>query len=143
MTEENVAIDRIDREILAILLDDSRISWQTLGDRVHLSPNAVAERVRRLMRRGIIRRFTVDIDQRALGRDLMAVIDARITAADDFDEAVRGRDDVVWASHVTGVPDVKIAVACDGTAGLDAFLHWLHSLGATDTRTDVVLRPIK
>ena len=84
--------------------DDARISWQTLGDRVHLSPNAVAERVRRLMRRGIIRRFTVDIDQRALGRDLMAVIDARITADDDFDEAVRGRDDVVWASHVTGVP---------------------------------------
>jgi Lrp/AsnC family leucine-responsive transcriptional regulator len=143
MAEETEAIDRLDREILAILMDDARMSWQTLGDRVHLSPNAVAERVRRLMRRGIIRRFTIDIDQRALGRDLMAVIDARITADDDFDEAVRARDDVVWASHVTGVPDVKIAVACDGTAGLDAFLHWLHSHGATDTRTDVVLRPIK
>lgn len=143
MTEENAVLDRVDREILAVLLDDARISWQTLGDRVHLSPNAVAERVRRLMRRGIIRRFTVDIDQRALGRDLMAVVDARITADDDFDEAVRGRDDVVWASHVTGVPDVKIAVACDGTAGLDDFLQWLHGLGATDTRTDVVLRPIK
>lgn len=143
MAAENEVIDRVDREILAVLLDDARISWQTLGDRVHLSPNAVAERVRRLMRRGIIRRFTIDIDQRALGRDLMAVIDARITADDDFDEAVRGRDDVVWASHVTGVPDVKIAVACNGTAGLDDFLHWLHGLGATDTRTDVVLRPIK
>jgi Lrp/AsnC family leucine-responsive transcriptional regulator len=143
MAEETEAIDKVDREILATLLDDARMSWQTLGDRVHLSPNAVAERVRRLMRRGIIRRFMIDIDQRALGRDLMAVIDARITADDDFDEAVRARDDVVWASHVTGVPDVKIAVACDGTAGLDAFLHWLHSHGATDTRTDVVLRPIK
>ncbi|MGA0064182.1 MAG: Lrp/AsnC family transcriptional regulator [Ilumatobacteraceae bacterium] len=143
MADETEATDRTDREILAILLDDARISWQTLGDRVHLSPNAVAERVRRLMRRGIIRRFTIDIDQRALGRDLMAVIDARITADDGFDEAVRARDDVVWASHVTGVPDVKIAVACDGTAGLDAFLQWLHSRGATDTRTDVVLRPIK
>jgi hypothetical protein len=49
---------------------------------------------------------------------------------------------VVWAAHVTGVPDVKILVACEGTEGLDEFLQWLQKQGATDTRTDVVLRHI-
>ncbi|NCZ93800.1 MAG: AsnC family transcriptional regulator, partial [Actinobacteria bacterium] len=46
-------MDSVDREILGILQSDGRISWQMLGDRVHLSPNAAAERVRRLMREGV------------------------------------------------------------------------------------------
>ena len=113
-----------------------------LGERVGLSANAAADRVRRLMRRRVISRFTVVVDQRTLGRSLSAIIDARITTTPKFDEALRNRDDVVWAAHVTGVPDVKILVACEGTDGLDKFLQWLHKQGATDTRTDVVLRPI-
>ena len=142
MAEENEALDTIDREILSVLKDDARIPWQMLGERVGLSANAAADRVRRLIRRKIISRFTVTVDQRRLGRSLSAIIDARIATTPKFDDALRKRDDVVWAAHVTGVPDVKILVACEGTEGLDQFLQWLHKQGATDTRTDVVLRPI-
>ena len=142
MAEEIEALDTFDREILSVLKDDARIPWQMLGERVGLSANAAADRVRRLIRRKIISRFTVTVDQRRLGRSLSAIIDARIATTPKFDDALRKRDDVVWAVHVTGVPDVKILVACEGTDGLDQFLQWLHKQGATDTRTDVVLRPI-
>jgi len=109
---------------------------------VGLSANAAADRVRRMMRRGVITRFTTVVDQRTLGRSLSAIVDARVATSAKFDEALRRRSDVVWAAHVTGVPDVKIMVACEGTEGLDEFLQWLAKQGATDTRTDVVLRPI-
>jgi len=142
MAEEMEVVDTLDREILSILKDDARVPWQMLGERVGLSANAAADRVRRLIRRKIISRFTVTVDQRRLGRSLSAIIDARIATTPKFDDALRKRDDVVWAAHVTGVPDVKILVACEGTDGLDQFLQWLHKQGATDTRTDVVLRPI-
>jgi len=142
MAEEMEVVDTLDREILSILKDDARVPWQMLGERVGLSANAAADRVRRLIRRKIISRFTVIVDQRRLGRSLSAIIDARIATTPKFDDALRKRDDVVWAAHVTGVPDVKILVACEGTEGLDQFLQWLHKQGATDTRTDVVLRPI-
>jgi Lrp/AsnC family leucine-responsive transcriptional regulator len=142
MAEDIEALDTVDREILSVLKDDARIPWQMLGERVGLSANAAADRVRRLIRRKIISRFTVTVDQRRLGRSLSAIIDARIATTPKFDDALRKRDDVVWAAHVTGVPDVKILVACEGTEGLDQFLQWLHKQGATDTRTDVVLRPI-
>ena len=82
------------------------------------------------------------VNQQKLGRTLSAIVDARITTTQKFDEALRQRNDVVWAAHVTGVPDVKIMVACEGTEGLDEFLQWLVKQGASDTRTDVVLRPI-
>jgi len=142
MTEKNEAVDKIDHNILTILQQDARIPWQMLGERVGLSANAAADRVRRLMKRGVITRFTTVVDQRTLGRSLSAIIDARITTSPKFDEALRRRNDVVWAAHVTGVPDVKILVACEGTEGLDEFLQWLHKYGASDTRTDVVLRSI-
>ena len=142
MTSETAVLDKIDHDILDILKQDARIPWQMLGERVGLSANAAADRVRRLMRRGVISRFTTVVNQQRLGRSLSAIVDARIATTAKFDEAVRRRSDVVWAAHVTGVPDVKIMVACEGTDGLDEFLQWLAKQGATDTRTDVVLRLI-
>ena len=110
---------------------------------MHLSANAVAERVRRMTRAGVIRGFKAEVNQAALGRTLEAVIDARMPHTQGFDDAVMKRDDVLWASHVTGEYDITLAVGCDGTAGLDSLLRWLQREGATETRTDVVLRKIR
>jgi len=143
MADGKVSLDQIDREILSILQFDGRITWQTLGDRVHLSPNAVADRVRRLTKAGVITGFGARVNQAALGRSLEAIIDARMPHTQGFDDALIKRDDVQWAAHVTGESDVKLAVACDGTAGLDAMLRWLEREGATETRTDVVLKRIR
>ena len=130
MATETVVLDKIDKQILSILQTDGRISWQMLGDRVHLSANAVAERVRRMTRAGVIRGFKAEVNQAALGRTLEAVIDARMPHTQGFDDAVMKRDDVLWASHVTGESDITLAVACDGTAGLDSLLRWLQREGA-------------
>lgn len=143
MAVEKVALDKIDHEILSILQSDGRISWQTLGDRVHLSPNAVSDRVRRLIRAGVIQGFGARVNQAAVGRTLEAVINARMAHTQGFDDALLKRDDVLWAAHVTGESDVTLAVACEGTAGLDTLLRWLQREGASETRTDVILRRIR
>ena len=111
MATETVVLDKIDKQILSILQTDGRISWQLLGDRVHLSANAVAERVRRMTRAGVIVGFKAEVNQAALGRTLEAVIDARMPHTQGFDDAVMKRDDVLWAAHVTGESDVTLAVA--------------------------------
>lgn len=143
MTEEFSVVDAIDREILGILQLDGRISWQMLGDRVGLSANAAAERVRRLIRAEVIKGFRAEVNQEALGRSLEAIIHVRMPHTQGFDDAVMKRDDVLWAAHVTGESDVTVAVACAGTSGLDHFLKWLQREGATETRTDVVLSKIR
>ena len=60
--EEVTILDTIDREILGELERDGRISWQELGRRVRLSPNATGDRVRRLERRGIITGYRAVVD---------------------------------------------------------------------------------
>src|SRR5665213_4243861 len=58
-------MDEIDRAILRTLRDDARISFRDLGETVGLSANAVADRVRRLVSAGTIRRFRAEIDPSA------------------------------------------------------------------------------
>ena len=62
-----MTMDRFDREILRRLQDDGRSSFTDIGKAVHLSPNAVAERVRRLSREGVIRAVRAIVDPRATG----------------------------------------------------------------------------
>ena len=143
MAAESEALDDIDREILAILADDARIGWTELGARVHLSPNAAADRVRRLRRIGVIRRFTIELDQARLGRTLEAVIDVRVSDVTRFQTGAAERPEVLWMAYVTGRTDFQVHVACAGTAGLNALLsHFRDDLTATETLTTVVLEQI-
>jgi Lrp/AsnC family transcriptional regulator, leucine-responsive regulatory protein len=140
MAADSTPLDRLDSEILAILRDDARIPYQTLGDRVHLSANAAADRVRRLVRTGVIRRFTIDIDQSQLGRDLEAVIDVRARDIDQFRRGALTCPEVTWLAHVTGRTDYQLHVSCAGTAGLNALLtRFTREFGAEETLTTVVL----
>ncbi|MEC8730167.1 MAG: AsnC family transcriptional regulator, partial [Actinomycetota bacterium] len=62
------AIDEFDARILRQLEMSGRMSWAELSSEVHLSPTAVADRVRRMEREGIIRRYRADVDPAAYGR---------------------------------------------------------------------------
>jgi len=144
MTADSDAIDRIDSEILTVLRDDARIPYQTLGDRVHLSANAAAERVRRLVRRGVIRHFTIDVDQAALGRDLEAVIDVRASDVERFRRGALTCPEVTWLAHVTGRTDFQVHVSCAGTNGLNQLLQrFTREFGASETLTTVVLERLR
>jgi len=144
MTERTAALDSIDREILSVLRDEARIGWSELGARVRLSPNAAADRVRRLIRTGIIRRFTAEIDQSRLGRTLDAVIDVRVSDAARFTEGALQCDEITWMAHVTGRTDFQLHVSCAGTSGLNALLtRFRDEFGATETLTTVVLEHIR
>ncbi|MEE3047623.1 MAG: Lrp/AsnC family transcriptional regulator [Pseudomonadota bacterium] len=70
-------MDEIDQKILKILMRDARISQKELAAKVGLSAPGVAERVRRLEERGVIRGFTIDIDPETLGYPLQAIVRIR------------------------------------------------------------------
>lgn len=77
MAEQTKAIDATDQHILEALLENARISQKELAERVGLTPPSVAERLRRLEERDIIRSFTVDINPQALGYALQAIVRIR------------------------------------------------------------------
>jgi Lrp/AsnC family transcriptional regulator, leucine-responsive regulatory protein len=67
-------IDDLDRKIIAELSANARMSLAELGRRVNLSSPAVAERVQRLERTGVIVGYHAEIDPRQIGYPLTAIV---------------------------------------------------------------------
>ena len=67
-------LDATDRKIIGELTTDGRVSFAELGRRVSLSSPAVAERVQRLERAGVITGYRAEIDPRLLGYQLTAIV---------------------------------------------------------------------
>lgn len=72
--EQTVKLDALDHKIIGIMGREGRIPIAELGRRVNLSSPAVAERVQRLERVGVISGYRAVIDPRALGYQLTAII---------------------------------------------------------------------
>lgn len=140
-------MDRIDRDLLIALSRDGRLSYRELAEAVHLSPNAAAERVRRLLARGTIRHVRAAIDPAALGRPLEAQIEVKLqaeTAAADFEAALRAMPQVVGATLMTGSFDYAVRVACTGRDELVQVTETLRrQAGVRETYTRLVLREVE
>jgi Lrp/AsnC family transcriptional regulator, leucine-responsive regulatory protein len=97
-------LDRTNHRILAELQANARLTIAELGRRVALSPPAVAERVQRLEADGVIRSYHADIDPRALGLTLTAVIRVRPAPGQlaNVAELARETAEVVECHRVTG-----------------------------------------
>jgi Lrp/AsnC family transcriptional regulator, leucine-responsive regulatory protein len=67
-------LDVIDHRIITELATDGRVSFAELGRRTNLSSPAVTERVKRLEQAGVITGYRAEIDPRALGYQLTAIV---------------------------------------------------------------------
>lgn len=70
-------LDKVDRQIVKALAANARVSLKDLSSEVKLSPPSVSERLHRLEDSGVIRSYTIDIDPRALGYQLQAIVRIR------------------------------------------------------------------
>jgi DNA-binding Lrp family transcriptional regulator len=113
------AVDRIDREILRLLARDARTTNKSLAGSVGLSESACLERVRRLTERGILRGAHADVDPRALGIGVQALVSVQLerhtrSAVAAFERKAIELPQVVALYHTTGRNDyIAHAVAQD------------------------------
>jgi Lrp/AsnC family transcriptional regulator, leucine-responsive regulatory protein len=100
----NGLLDEPNRLLITELQRDARLSLAELGRRVGLSSPAVADRLQRLERSGAIRGYHADVDPRAVGLDLSAIIRVRPSPGQLENVAQRAREtsEVVECHRVTG-----------------------------------------
>ncbi|NGZ74812.1 Lrp/AsnC family transcriptional regulator [Saccharibacillus alkalitolerans] len=67
-------MDHVDLRIVEELSQNGRITMKELGERVHLTGQAAAARVLKLEDRGVIKRYTVDVDREQLGYPVHAFL---------------------------------------------------------------------
>jgi Lrp/AsnC family transcriptional regulator, leucine-responsive regulatory protein len=127
--------DDTNRQILRELQEDGRLTLAELGRRVGLSSPAVAERLQRLERDGVIAGYRADIDPRALGLSLTVVIRIRPAPGQiaNVAELAKGTPEVVECRRITG-EDCYIATAhVRDVEHLEEVIDHFVALGQTTT----------
>jgi Lrp/AsnC family leucine-responsive transcriptional regulator len=143
-------LDRTDQRILRALQAEGRITNLELAQRVHLSPTAVLERVKRLTREGYILGYAARLDPAKLGAGLLVFIEVMLdrTAPDvmaSFKAAVQARPEILECHLVAGGFDylIKTRVA-DMTAYREMLASVIWGLpGVRETRTYAVMEEVK
>jgi Lrp/AsnC family leucine-responsive transcriptional regulator len=132
---EKQALDATNLRLLAELRTDARLSLAELGRRVGLSPPAVAERLSRLERDGVITGYRADVDPRALGYALGAVLRMRPAPRRIADVAAVARDtpEVVECHRVTGEDCFYIKLHVRSVEHLEEVIDRFTPYGQTTT----------
>jgi Lrp/AsnC family transcriptional regulator, leucine-responsive regulatory protein len=145
-----MALDDLDRRILAIYQHDTRIPGEQIGARVGLSAAAVQRRLKRLREDGVIAAETAQLDCAALGLGVTAIVhvdlvdeSARATRA--FRDRLCARPEVQQCYGVAGQVDYVLVVVVPDLAAYDAFCEacLLHDANVRSFTTHVVLDAAK
>jgi DNA-binding Lrp family transcriptional regulator len=138
-----MSVDRIDRAIISELSQDSRLSIRTIAERVHISRTAAHKRVQALIATGVLTGFGAQVDRKALGLNVTALVIVKIenAAFPDISSALAALPFVESVMAVSGDVDFVLTVSAPDHEHLsEVILRQIHELpGVASTRSYVVL----
>ena len=142
MAEEIAELDRIDRVLVAALQQDARLRLEDLARMVKLVPSSVHDRLRRLERDGVIGRWTIDVDVRAFGLDVLAYIGVQsskpCSKVMPFIEPIAAVEE---CHSVAGSKGLMLKVRVPSTRALLDLIEQLRQIpGVEGTETSIVLK---
>lgn len=141
-------MDDIDKQILCLLQEDCRTTVLQIAKRVGLSSPSVCERLKKLHKRGFIKKYVAILDEEKLGKNTTAFIHVSITHPTylpGFLSRVQELPEVLECHRITGNHACLLKVRVEDTKALDRLLT--EKLGAIDgvanTATEMVLSTMK
>jgi Lrp/AsnC family transcriptional regulator, leucine-responsive regulatory protein len=135
-------LDRKDFVLLEALQQNASRRLEDLAGLVKLAPSSVHERLRRLEREGIIRRWTVEVDTAALGLGVVAFIGIRATRpCSELLDSIKKIPSIEECHSVAGALSMILKVRVKDTAALLGLSEQLRQIpGIEQTETTIVLK---
>ena len=138
-------LDHHDRRILEALRRDGRLSHSSLASHIHLSRNAVRQRIERLERDGVIRGYTIVTDehpsdtQHALAAVIFVYRADRMRGGEVI-KAIKAIPEVTLCDILSGELDLLVRIEASHAARLKEIWSLVAKLpGVRDTTTSMVL----
>lgn len=139
-------LDEIDREIVRMLQDDARISFRKIAEKLNVSEATIFVRVKKLLERNIIKRFTAIVSPEALGKKITAFMLLKIDPKklNSVLETISKIDDVYEVYDVTGSYYAIVKIRTEDQSKLRKIIDDVGLIdGVISTETAIVLRSIK
>ncbi|HIW33000.1 MAG TPA: Lrp/AsnC family transcriptional regulator [Candidatus Paenibacillus intestinavium] len=124
-------LDNIDFQILRLLSENSRIQWKDLGEQIHMTGQAVGNRIKKLEEGGVIKAYSLIIDEMKLGLTYTAFVIIYMKTAnhDSFIRLINDRDEVVEVHRVSGEGCYHLKIKVNSHEQLNLFLDKILEYG--------------
>ncbi len=128
-------MDHIDRKLLRLLQENARYSLKQLSEKVYLSSPAVAARIDKLEREGVITGYHANANLDKMGYHITVFINIEMAPKQKpgFVEFIQDIPNVLECNIVSGSYTMLIKAAFPSTADLDKFISQVQKFGATET----------
>ncbi|WP_139692143.1 Lrp/AsnC family transcriptional regulator [Sporolactobacillus terrae] len=140
-------MDKLDRRLLQSLMKNGRATWSDLAAEIEMSSPAVAERVRRLEDKGVIRAYEAVLDPELVGNTCTAFVAVTLEQMDQraaFLDLIDTLPEVQECHHIAGDYDYLIKIRARNTKDLDRLISAeLKRLPGLRTRTTIVMNSLK
>ena len=105
-------MDDLDLQILSELSNDASISVPRLSKKINVNSSVVYSRIKRLVKRKLIERFTIDVNDAELGYEVKALTGINIDTKqrDNVIEQLFNIDGVREVAEVTGRFDILVTM---------------------------------
>jgi Lrp/AsnC family leucine-responsive transcriptional regulator len=129
-------MDHIDEQILMMLQKNARTPLKVLAEKVYLSSPAVAARIARLEKDGIIKGYHTEVNWFKLGYHITAFINLEVEPYQkaEFYPFIKSCPNVIECNCVTGHYAMLIKVCFSTTMDLDSFIGQIQKFGRTSTQ---------
>lgn len=116
-------IDEIDRKLLNVLQENSRITIRELSEKLHLSTTPIHERIKKLEKAGYIKNYITILDPKKIGKNLIVYISVSLNkhtkeAIDEFELEMEKLEEVMECYYISGSSDFLLKIHCEN---MDAF----------------------
>jgi len=141
-------INKIDARILNILQRNSRISNAEIARQIQMAPSAVLERIKKLEKNGVIKKYTVEIEASEVEKELLAFVLVRANGPIVDNKTARELAKVpeVQEVHIVAGEDCfLVKVRAENPAALTKLLRTkIASIKSiSSTSTTIVLETVK
>lgn len=141
--QANIQTDDVDARIISALSTDGRRSYAEVGSEVGLSTAAVHERVKKLLDKGVIRRFSISVEPERVGLSFTAFVAIRNDGGAhcrDIAPRLQAMPEIEELHSVAGEYDFLAKVRTTHARALEGVLYQIKAIeGVARTTSTVVL----
>ncbi len=132
-------LDELDRRIIEILTKDARTPYTDIAKQLGVSEATIRKRVNKLIKGGVIKRFTVEIGESGMKAIVLVKVKQGYNIPDVARTISKIRD-VVKACEVTGEYDVVVEIASPDTISLNQSIEEIRGIeGVGGTLSMIIL----
>lgn len=135
--------DKVDEQIIGYLKEDSRKSFVDIGKNLKLSESAVRRRVKNLVDSGLIKKFTIEVDEESVTSALVLVSVDSATDTSKVSIRLAKLQGVKTVYEITGQYDIATIINAPNIPAINFSIDALRKIpGVIDTNTVIILRKI-